>query len=92
MHQSQNNYYKQVTPQVDDLIRRIKPGVSFMRDELQEMMELKDRKNFRKKYLNPALEQGWIEMTIPQKPNSSLQRYQLTPIGIKRHTQLTICN
>ena len=52
MHQSQNNYYKQVTPQVtpqvDDLIRRIKPEVSFMRDELQEMMELKDRKNFRK--------------------------------------------
>lgn len=80
----------QVTPQVDDLIRRIKPGVSFMRNELQEMMELKDRKNFRKKYLNPALEQGWIEMTIPHKPNSSLQRYQLTPIGIKRHTQLTI--
>ena len=54
MHQSQNNYYKQVTPQVvaqvtpqdDDLIRRIKSGVSFMRDELQEMMELKRQKEF----------------------------------------------
>lgn len=55
MHQSQNNYYKQVTPQVDDLIRRIKPGVSFMRDELQEMMELKTRKNFRKKISEPCL-------------------------------------
>ena len=63
MHQSQNNYYKQVTkvipqvvaqvtPQVDDLIRQIKSGVSFMRDELQEMMELKDRKNFTKMSLN----------------------------------------
>ena len=52
-----------------------------MRDELQEMMELKDRENFRLNYLKPALEHGWIEMTIPHKPNSSLQRYQLTPIG-----------
>jgi len=48
------------------------------RDELQMALGLKDRKSFWKRYLKPALEQGLIEMTIPEKPNSSLQKYRLT--------------
>jgi len=74
----------QVTPQVDDLIKCIKPGESYRRDELQDIMELKDRKNFRENYLKPALEQGLIAMTIPDKPNSKLQRYRLTDKGLER--------
>jgi hypothetical protein len=33
--------------------------------------------------LKPALEQGFIEMTIPEKPNSCLQKYRLTLSGKK---------
>lgn len=51
------------------------------RVELQEMMGLSDVKNFRDNYLNPALESGFIEMTIPQKPNSRNQKYRLTSRG-----------
>ena len=29
-------------------------------------------------YVNPALDADWIEMTIPEKPQSSLQKYRLT--------------
>jgi len=65
----------QVTPQVKQLISVIKGAMS--RDELQQALGLKDRKSFRERYLKPALEQGLIEMTIPEKPNSSLQKYRL---------------
>ena len=51
------------------------------RDQLQSRLGLRARKNFRILYLAPALQQGLIEMTIPDKPNSRLQKYRLTPKG-----------
>ncbi|MDO4764092.1 MAG: transcriptional regulator, partial [Flavobacteriaceae bacterium] len=51
------------------------------REELQEQLGLLDRENFRKIYLNPAIEQGWVALTIPDKPTSSKQKYYLTEKG-----------
>ena len=51
------------------------------RQEIQEKLNLSDRENFRSNYLKPALDLGFVEMTIPDKPNSSLQRYRLTILG-----------
>ena len=49
--------------------------------ELQNRLNLSDREHFRRNYLKPALECGVIEMTKPDKPNSSTQRYRLTELG-----------
>ena len=49
--------------------------------ELRKALGLKDRRSFRTTYLAPALEAGLIEMTIPDKPQSSQQRYRPTPAG-----------
>jgi len=38
---------------------------------------LNHRPTFRKNYLQPALEAGLIERTLPDKPNSRLQQYRL---------------
>jgi len=51
------------------------------RTELMSALDLKDRWNFRDSYLTPALAAGFIELTIPDKPNSRLQRYRLTAKG-----------
>ena len=49
--------------------------------DMQNALELKHEDHFRKAYLLPALEANLIEMTIPDKPKSSNQRYRLTPLG-----------
>jgi ATP-dependent DNA helicase RecG len=51
------------------------------RRALQEKLGLKNDEYFRKAYLLPSLESGCIEMTIPDKPNSRLQKYRLTNKG-----------
>ena len=40
-----------------------------------------NRSKFRDQVLQPLLDGGWIEMTIPDKPTSSRQRYKLTATG-----------
>jgi len=52
-----------------------------LRAELMEAAGLKDRMHFVNEYLQPALELGLIELTIPDKPRSSKQRYRLTVAG-----------
>ncbi|OOR85926.1 hypothetical protein B0181_11790 [Moraxella caviae] len=49
------------------------------------MMELQisHRTYFRKRFLQKALEQGLIEMTITDKPSSRNQQYRLTKLGLQ---------
>ena len=42
---------------------------------IMEALGLKSRETFRKNYMNPAIELGIVQMTIPDKPNSKNQRY-----------------
>jgi len=54
------------------------------RQQLQRALALKDDEHFRTAYLQPALDAGLIEMTIPDKPRSSRQQYRLTAKRRKR--------
>ena len=51
------------------------------RAELLAALLLTDRKNLRTSYLQPALDAGLIEMTLPDKPTSRNQRYRRTADG-----------
>jgi len=46
-----------------------------------ENLGLKDRRNFSKGYLQPALDSALIEMTMPDKPRGSKQKYRLADKG-----------
>ena len=69
----------QVTPQVNELTKVLNCDMN--RQEIQAKLNLSDREYFRLNYLKPALEMGIIEMTIPNKPNSRMQKYRLTEKG-----------
>ena len=76
-----NQQSDQVDDQVSDQVKNLLTslGVQTLSAlELMERLELKHRPTFRKNYLNPALEAGLIERTIPDSPNSSRQRYRKT--------------
>lgn len=68
-----------VTPQVGELLAALDGEMS--REELQAALKLSDRKYFRERYLKPALAGGLIEMTVPDRPRSRLQKYRLTGGG-----------
>jgi ATP-dependent DNA helicase RecG len=77
----------QVSMQVEELIK-IFTG-EHTRQELQDKLKLANRENFRKNYLQSALEVELIELTVPEKPNSSKQKYRLTEKGILMKDQLS---
>lgn len=65
----------QVSDQVKKLLAAIGDKELSM-NELMEVLGLKHKPTFRKNYLKPALEQGLIEMTVADKPNSRNQKYR----------------
>jgi predicted transcriptional regulator len=48
---------------------------------IREGLGINDKAHVRNAYINPALEEALIERTIPDKPNSRLQKYRLTEKG-----------
>lgn len=73
----------QVTGEVTGEVLRLLKVLTgeLKRSEIQEKLSLKHEDYFREKYLSPALEAGLIEMTIPDKPKSSKQKYRMTEAG-----------
>ncbi|MGV8111256.1 Fic family protein [Methanospirillum sp.] len=51
------------------------------RKDLQKAIGLLDAEHFRKSYINQVLGIKVIEMTVPEKPASSKQRYRISGIG-----------
>ena len=69
----------EVTEEVERLLAATTGAMK--RQEMQASLGLKHEEHFREAYLVPALSAGLIEMTIPDKPTSRLQKYRLTDKG-----------
>ena len=72
-----------VTGEVTGEVRRLLEAATgeMTRQQLQAALGLRGADHFRKVYLMPALALSLIEMTLPDTPRSSKQRYRLTPAG-----------
>jgi ATP-dependent DNA helicase RecG len=77
---------KVVTPDVARLLSVLTGEMG--RAETMATLGLKDEKHFREQYQQAAVAAGLVEMTIPDKPQSRLQKYRLTPAGRALLTQL----
>ena len=73
----------EVTAEVTAEVKRLIAVITgdHTRRELQETLGLKHAEHFRKVYLLPAINAGFIEMTLPDKPQSRLQKYRLSEKG-----------
>ena len=49
--------------------------------QLRDAVQLRNRQFFTNTYLKPMTDAGLIEMTNPERPNSSQQAYRLTEKG-----------
>jgi len=73
------NVTTEVTTEVVQLLQVLDDEMS--RRDLQNALGLRNSEHFRKAYLQPAIQEGLVEMTIPEKPRSSKQRYRITRKG-----------
>jgi len=69
----------EVTGEVERLVLVLRGPMK--RADIQTALALKHEDHFRDAYLVPALQAGYVSMTIPDKPRSSLQKYRLTTKG-----------
>ena len=78
---------EQVTEQVTEQVSRLIMAIGGSEEGTRELMgalRLTHRPTMLYSYLQPALEAGLVEMTIPDKPNSRLQKYRLTKKGLQK--------
>jgi hypothetical protein len=60
---------------VKKLIDVMEPGVQYKSSELMDLLSMKSRVSFRDNYLNPAIDNGLVKMSLPDSPTSKNQTY-----------------
>ena len=59
----------------EKIVEVMEDDISYSANELLTLLNIKSKETLRASYLNPALENGLIKMTLPDKPNSKNQKY-----------------
>ena len=60
------------------LLEKMEYDVPYSSTEILALLGLKSKETLRKNYLDPAMEAGFVRMTIPDRPKSKNQRYVKT--------------
>ena len=66
---------RHISEQVNRLLSVMDDEIPYSANELLSLLNIKSKETLRASYLNPALENGLIKMTLPDKSNSKNQRY-----------------
>ena len=60
---------------INKLLSVMDYGVPMTSNEIMKKLKIKSKETLRATYLNPAIEDGVVELTIPDKPTSKNQMY-----------------
>lgn len=60
---------------INKLLEIMKPNTPLSANEIMIRLGIKSKETLRNQYLNPAIKQGLINLTIPDKPTSKNQKY-----------------
>lgn len=66
---------KNISSQVNRLLEVMDYDIELSATDIMKRLGIKSKETLRNTYLNPAIENGLIRMTIPDKPNSKNQKY-----------------
>jgi hypothetical protein len=65
-----------------EILKKCKPESTAV--ELMKILRRTNRSKFKTAILNPLIELGFFELTIPETPNSPKQKYRLTEKFVRR--------
>jgi hypothetical protein len=66
---------------LDIILNAVKEPVTSK--DIMNALGLKDRETFYNNYLKPAIREGFVQYTIPEKPRSPKQKYVITDKGLE---------
>ncbi|MGM9858870.1 MAG: Fic family protein [Bacilli bacterium] len=64
-----------ISEQVNRLLNILEFDIPLSANEIMSKLGIKSKETLRATYLNPAIKNGLVKMTIPDKPNSKNQKY-----------------
>ena len=66
---------RNISDLVNKLLDVMEDDIPYSANELMNRLGIKSKETLRASYLNPAIENGLVRMTLPDKPNSKNQKY-----------------
>lgn len=66
---------KNISEKVNKLLEVMDYDIPLSANELMNRLKIKSKETLRDSYLKPAIKNGLVKMTLPDKPNSKNQRY-----------------
>jgi ATP-dependent DNA helicase RecG len=79
--QAKNIVVSLIHDKIEDMLMVIFKSQPIKRSELFHSIGLRNHSDNRRKYLDPLINYGWVEMEFPDKRTSPNQRYKLTKSG-----------
>ena len=70
------------------LIVRTMGNLEWKIKDLMAEFGLKDRENFMKLYITPAVNEGYVRMLYPESPRHPRQKYLLTAKGLAAYNEI----